>query len=63
MGTLLLFWKLAFKHWVTCVSGCDEVWSLKLSVCLSVGGQVSAGLSEGQHRAGLPVGDQGRAPL
>lgn len=34
-----------------------------LSVFLSVGGQVAAGLREGQHRAGISVGDQGGAAL
>lgn len=33
------------------------------AVCLSVGGQVAAGLCEGQHCAGISVGDQGRASL
>lgn len=33
------------------------------AVYLSVGGQVAAGLCEGQHCTGISVGDQGRASL
>lgn len=60
-GPLLLFQGSAWSCLVI------QHWSLKqsvyLSFCLSVGGQVAAGLREGQHRAGISVGDQGGAAL